>query len=227
MISLVVPYWERQAAADAALGSLAGCYPALDLEVVVVDDGSRHGFRIPRGLPFEVQALYLPGKTEPLNPCLPFNTGVAAAKGNFIALSGVEMLHRRPVLAAMRAVIEQEGPLCYVTAACWSDEGRWHAHSSLLPLAEEGVPMPAGAHYHFMTMLSRDLWEAAAGFDCDYRGGAGYEDPDFLLRLQRAGAQFVMRDDLVVEHPRKGVRSAWTRAMHERNRQVFRGKWCS
>jgi GT2 family glycosyltransferase len=89
----------------------------------------------------------------------------------------------------------------------------------------EGVPLPRGAHYHFMTMLHRSLWDAAGGIDEDYREGTGYDDPDFVLRLARAGAKFVLRDDLVVEHIRGGAHAKWTDDQFERNRKVFISKW--
>lgn len=224
MISLVLPYWQRQAAADAALRSLAACYAGLDLEVIVVDDGSPQPYVAPLGLPFEVRVRYLPKKAGPLNPCTPLNAGAAAARGEYIAFSCAEILHSSLALPTMLGELTVRGRKCYVTAACRS-EGKWHAHTSLLPVEIEGQPMPAG--YHFLAMMHRELWLASGGFDADYRAGAGYEDADFLLRVQRAGAKFVMRDDIVVEHPRTGVRAAWTREMHERNRLVFRAKWCS
>ena len=40
MISLILPYWMRQEAADVALASIDRLYAGLDLEVIVVDDGS-------------------------------------------------------------------------------------------------------------------------------------------------------------------------------------------
>jgi hypothetical protein len=195
--------------------------------VVVVDDGSGDGFE-PLDGRLTVRVVRLPKKDGPLDPCVPLNAGVRAARGEVIALSCIEILHSRgPVLDAMLEQLQMAGPDAYVQAACWATDNRvWHSHSQVAGTVVEGRRMPAGGCFHFMAMLSRELWERSGGFDEDYRDGAGYEDPDFLLRLERAGARFVMRDDLVVEHPRIGVRAAWTREMHERNRQVFRRKWC-
>ena len=47
MISLILPYWNRKQSANKAFESLEKCYAGMDLEVVVVDDGSK----IPYGLP--------------------------------------------------------------------------------------------------------------------------------------------------------------------------------
>ena len=216
MISLILPYWDRQAAADKALRLIEKNYSGIDLEVVVVDDGS--GF-VGSG----VKVVRLPKKEVPLNPCVPFNRGVEASSGEFIALSNSEILHNRPVLAQMRDEICDESD--YVMAACWG--GRWHCHSSRERTNDNdvGAYLPKGSDYHFMTMMKRSLWEKAGGFDEDYRDGAGYDDPDFVRRLHRAGARFVRRDDLVVEHPRAGAHAKWTPEMFARNRKVFMSKW--
>jgi hypothetical protein len=227
MISLILPYWRRQAAADRALELLGKQYVTLDLEVIVVDDGNPELYDYSYGLPFRAAVRRLAEKHEPKNSCVPFNRGAELATGEYIALSSIEMLHTMPVLAAMRDEIIRGGDKTYVMAAVWNPEqNRWHAHSSLTKWREvEDIPMPPGAQWHFMSMMHRSLWDAAGGFDEEYRDGAGYDDPDLVLRLARAGARFVMRDDLVIEHPREGARSAWTPAMFERNKQLFIKKW--
>lgn len=226
MISLVLPYWDRFEAATASLKRLADLYQGLDLEVIVVDDGSPQPFEAPPGLPIDVQVIRLPKKTVPLNPCVPINVGVAAARGEVIALSNPENLHRGQVLNAMLDELSRGSWQTYVMAAAWHVEGRcWHCHSSLGAPVVDGVQMPSGSHYHFMSMMRRELWDAARGFDEDYREGAGYDDPDFVLRLARAGARFVLRDDLVVDHVRTKSRASWSPAMFMKNRSVFLEKW--
>lgn len=226
MISLILPYWSRQCAADAALQSLARVYADLDLEVVVVDDGSPVAYRTPEGMPWPVRVIRLPEKNGPLNPCVPINTGALSARGEILAISSVEMIHDKPVLPAMRDELLGLGPRGYVLAACWEPKHqRWHAHSSLNGRVVEGVRMPAWSNYHFLGMLRRELWQEIGGMDEDYRDGAGYDDPDLVLRLARAGARARIRDDLVITHQRSRARSAWTDAMFERNRRLFISKW--
>lgn len=226
-ISLVLPYWDRQGVADRSIARLAELYADLDMEVVVVDDGNATPYAVPRLTPWPVRVIRLPVKNRPLNPCVPYNRGVEAAWGDCIALSGTEMLHETPVLADMQQELERGGRDTYVSAAVRAAESkRWHAHSSLRTWEKVcGVEMPKGAQFHFMTMLSRGLWNRCGGFDEGYRDGAGYDDPDLVLRLDRAGARFVTRDDLVVEHVRGGARAKWTDEMFERNRRIFVSKW--
>lgn len=226
MISLILPYWSRQCAADAALASLAAAYATVDMEVVVVDDGSPVAYRAPEGMPWPVRVVRLPEKAGPLNPCVPINTGAITARGDVLAISSVEMLHENPVLPAMHDELTALGRQGYVLAACWEPiQQRWHAHSSLSGRHVEGIRMPAWSNYHFLGMLRRELWEQIGGMDEDYRDGAGYDDPDLVLRLARAGVRARIRDDLVITHQRSRARSDWTDAMFERNRRLFISKW--
>lgn len=227
MISLILPYWDRQQATLRALDCLATHYAGLDLEVIVVDDGSPAPFRAP-SLPLNLRVIRMPDKDAPRNPCVPFNVGVAAAEGDYIAISNAEILHRAPVLQQLLDEAMRGGPMTYATAACWDAEKcRWHAHSTRQPLLADRteILMPAGSQYHFLGVMSRALWDLAGGFDEEFRDGAGYDDNDLLMQLGRAGARFVLRDDLVVEHPRVGARAAWTAPMYARNRELFVQKW--
>lgn len=226
MISLVWSYWQRQAVADRSCELLAKHYACLDLELIVVDDGNAEPYRAP-SMPFPVRVIRLPAKSGPLNPCVPLNRGVAEAQGDVIAISGPEMMHTKPILNQMRQELGDDEKK-YVLAAVWyAEKKRWHCHSSYKrsDQGDVGSMLPPGADYYFMTMLHRSLWDAAGGFDEDYRPGAGYDDPDFVLRLHRAGAKFLIRDDLVVEHVRNGARAAWTPEMFQRNRDIFMRKW--
>lgn len=224
---MVWAYWQRQAVADRSCALLAAHYGDLDLELIVVDDGNAEPYRVPSGMPFPVTVVRLPVKHAPLNPCVPLNRGVEVARGEIIAISGPEMMHRRPVLEQMREELGGNDRK-YVLAAVWFPERKsWHCHSTnkRSDNGDVGSMLPPGADYHFMSMLHRALWDDAGGFDEDYRDGAGYDDPDFVLRLHRAGAQFVIRDDLVVEHVREGARAGWTPEMFARNRALFMRKW--
>lgn len=226
MISLILPYWKRQRAADDALELMAASYPALDLEVIIVDDGSPIPYMAPDGMPWPVRVVRLPHKAGPLNPCVPINTGALLAAGEHIAISSIEMLHTRPVLGAMLEELVRLGSRGYVLAACWEPkQSRWHAHSSLSGREVHGVRMPHWSNYHFLSMLHRGLWNEIGGMDEDFRDGAGYDDPDLVLRLERAGVRARVRDDLIVTHTRRGARSEWTPEMFERNKQIFIEKW--
>jgi glycosyltransferase involved in cell wall biosynthesis len=60
VISLILPYWNRQEATDAALCRMSELYIDLDLEVIVVDDGSPKPYIEPTLLPLDIQVVRLP-----------------------------------------------------------------------------------------------------------------------------------------------------------------------
>lgn len=239
-VSIVWPYWQRGEAMLAGLRSMRECYDGkLDLEIVVVDDGSPTNRarpalenvdaiafnRIAAPLPLfpggpmtglQIHLVELPIKDGPLNPCVPINRGVAASSGEFIVLTNPETTHRSPVLIEMKKTIERLGRAAYVLAGVYCPEvAAWHCHSEF-----------ARAGYHFCTMLHRDLWDLAGGFDEDYRPGYCFDDPDFVQRLIRAGARFVFRDDLVVDHHQTEEAKHWRpRADWDMNRALYDRKW--
>ena len=220
MISIVLPYWDRQEAANHALALLSQHYAGLDLEVIVVDDGNAVPFVVPE-VALNVRVLYLPKKDGPKSSCVPFNEGVKAAAGEVIVLSSIEILHEKPVLPQMIEQLEALGDSGYVLAAAWCpEENKWHTHSSVK------VPLnPAGTGLHFCAMLRKDFYLAAGGIDNDYRDGAGFEDNDWINRLIKAGAEFCIRDDLVVVHPKTGARTNWPDGAFDRNERLYHEKW--
>ena len=219
MISLILPYWLRQEAADMALALLDQHYAGMDLEVVIVDDGSPEPFRTPQTR-LNIKVVRLPTKKWPKSPCLCWNEGVKAASGEVIALSCIEVLHEQPVLAEMLAELERT-PNGYILAAAWCPEQQaWHTHSTV-----EVPECPKGTGLAFLGLMKRELYERAGGWDEEYRDGAGYEDRDFIHHMTQAGAVFVKRDDLVVTHPKTGASIAWGEAKFARNKALFERKW--
>lgn len=218
LVSIVWPYWERFEAAFTGLRNMAASYPSADLEIVIVDDGSPTQPALPLAdfpAPWPVRVVTLPTKRVPKNPCVPLNAGVKAAQGEVILLTNPETTHRASIVGSMLEELERSGPQAYVLAGVWCPEtSEWHCHSQ-----------HANMGYHFCTMLRKELFWAAGGFDGDYRDGAGYDDPDFVFRLKRAGARFVFRDDLVADHHKTGAKIDWPPGSAERNRAIFYRKW--
>lgn len=220
MISLILPYWDRQEAADKAIRLLAETYSGLDLEVVVVDDGNAVPFVAPE-TDLNLKIVRLPVKANPCSPVTAWNAGVAAASGEIIILSCVEVLHTVPVIPDMVENLREIGPLGYVHASAWCpDQNKWHVHSTVK------VPTcPPGTALHFCSAMFKTLYQAAGGMDEEYRPGAGYEDNDFVYRLLSVGARFVVRDDLVVIHPKSGAQIHWQSEDLRRNRDLYFSKW--
>lgn len=220
MISLILPYWDRQEAANKAIHLLEKQYPGMDLEVVVVDDGNKIPFVSP-ATSLNLKVIRLPNKPNPTPQSRAWNAGVHAATGNIICLSCVEILHEKPVLQKMAEQLKQMGKNGYVLASAWCPEiNDWQCHSSF-----EVETLPKGTGPSFCGMLYRKTFDIVGGFDENYHDGAGYEDKDFVYRLLDAGVKFKIMDDLTVIHPKTGASIQWPSKGFERNRKLYMKKW--
>lgn len=226
MISVLMPYWNRPEATKTALAAMARLYPALDMEIIIADDGSPVSLEIEAIYPWPVRIVELPKKTEAKNPCFPFNEAAKVACGDVLVITNPEILHTEPVFPQMLESLGKLGANGYVLAATWCpDEDKWHCHSSLPPLTLHGIAHPKGSGLHFCAMLTRTLWDEIGGFDPAYRDGAGYDDNDLVMKLAQYGAKFLIRDDLVVTHPKNGARTEWPDGAFARNAEIFISKW--
>lgn len=215
MISVCAPYWRRQAALDRMAEQYARLYPDLVLEIVVADDGSPDPAVAPPG----VTVVHLPRKDRPLNPCVPINRAVGASTGDVIVLTNPEIEHREPVLGAMLAMFEHEDD--YVTARCVDERWGLVLAGPEVDYGQHGrLPVPLGAHFHFLAMFHRSLWVKAGGFDEDYRHGLACDDNDWLWRLHRVGARF-KHCPATVYHD-SSERLAWGMP---HNADLFHRKW--
>jgi len=218
MISICMPYWDRQTQLDSSLDLYRALYPDVDLEVSIADDGSQTPVYATGCL-----ITFLPKKAAALNPCVPINVAVKASHGDVIVLTNPEVHHRDQILQEMHAELRRAGTRGYVTASCRNDSGEWLAHSTIKGGEEGRGPFPHGSQFHFCAMLYRSLWYRAGGFDEDYRDGQAFDDNDWLWRLDDAGAQFCHRDDLIVHHEKS--HTSWPKGGWHRNAALLRSKW--
>lgn len=213
MISICMPYWQRQRELDRSLAAYRSLYADLDLEISICDDGSpdpvvAHGCVV----------TYLPKKDIGLNPCVPMNAAVRASSGDVIVLTNPEIEHSEDVLSGMLSMLDSRS---YITVACRDVDGRWLAGPEVDYRAEGRMPVPAGAHFHFCAMLTRDLFEEAGGFDEDYRQGRACEDNDWLWRLNAMGAEFKLAPGVVWHRETRHAYSGSGRT----NRDLLLSKW--
>jgi hypothetical protein len=147
VISVTMPYWQRQAELDRSLAAYRRLYAGL--EIVICDDGSPEPVKAPGCV-----VVSLPRKIIGLNPCVPINVAVSASCGDVIVLTNPEIEHREDILTGMRAMLA--GPNDYVTVACRDVSGMWLAGPDVDYTKNGRLPVPEGAHFHFCAMLHRE-----------------------------------------------------------------------
>lgn len=210
MISVCMPYFMRQPELDRSLAAYRRLYT--DLEISICDDGSPEPVVAPGCV-----VTRLPTKDFGLNPSVPLNIAVRASTRDVIVLTNPEVEHVENVLDDMLSLLESEND--YVTAACRDADGTLLAGEGVDYRSGGRLPVPVGSHFHFCAMLHRSLFDTAGGFDETYRNGRGYEDADWLWRLNVLSVRF-RHCPKVVKHYRTKHK-----AHGPLNRELFLSRW--
>jgi hypothetical protein len=211
-VSVVAPYWNRPEALSLFYEQIERWHSSERYEFLIVDDGC---MKSPAWQgPANSRVISLPQKPYPLNPCVPLNAGAREAAGAVVVLTGCEVAHRRAD-DLERLVGLLEGPKDYVVAACHDTRRGWIQHSQ-----------HRDARLHWFTAIHRAWFADIGGFDEGFRWGYGWEDTDFVRRLESAGTNFVVTDDVIVDHQCELQREKLNaRGNLKSNRSLYEGKW--
>lgn len=221
MISVVTAYYNRKKLFTRTLKSMLPYYGKIDFEVIVVDDGSDEAERLEdlqTDYPF-LRVIRLEKQNKWYkNPCIPFNFGFEAVKGDKIIIQNPECYHFGAILAYVDAHLKENE---YLSFGCFSmdklntdddalffDEKNiakliennnrsfttdgdlgWYNHSKFRPEA-----------FHFCAaIMSTDLFDLG-GFDERYAKGVGYDDDELIWRIKNKKMQIKFIDDQIVLH---------------------------
>ncbi|MEQ3661940.1 MAG: glycosyltransferase [Flavobacterium sp.] len=221
MISVVTAYYNRKKLFLRTLESMKPYWGKIDFEVIVVDDGSDEQERLEdlkTDFPFlKVIRLEKENKWYK-NPCIPFNIGFEAIKGDKVIIQNPECYHFGAILEYVEANLKENQ---YLSFGCFSidkintedetlffdknhidtliqnndrsfttdgDLG-WYNHSKFRPEA-----------FHFCSaLMSEDLFDLG-GFDERYARGVGYDDDELIWRIKNKKMQIKFIDDQIVLH---------------------------
>lgn len=160
------------------------------------------------------------------NPCVPFNIAFSKCSGDIVVIQNPECVHFGNILEYSLRNIEKNH---YISYACFSadptnskkiqdlllteqrdharmihgmidDFGKksaskdgqfntWYNHSLIRPM-----------NYHFCSAIRREDLFDMSGFDENYSFGVGYDDDEFLYRLQLKGMSIEIIDNPFVIH---------------------------
>jgi glycosyltransferase involved in cell wall biosynthesis len=199
-VSVIVPAYNIAGYLTATLRSLvAQTYK--DFEVLIVDDGSTdetaqvaHGF-VANHANFHLLKKPNGGLSSARN------FGIAAAKGEYIALLDGDDLYRPTKLQRHNALLDrnpQVGVVYSASQAMRDDGGRTWLSLSGKPVAKD--PLEALLYKNFVghgsnAMFRRSLIDEVGGFD---EGLVSVEDLDFWLRIAETGKWGFYRDRQVL-----------------------------
>lgn len=240
LTSVVIPCHDGADDTQACLRALSAQRDAGEIEVVLVDNGSKD-----RGA-LQAAALAFPRvRLLRLEHNLGFaagtNHGLAAARGDVLVVLNNDTMPAPSMLARMRRGLEATpkptmvAPVSnYVKGSALLAVGpRGQTEAGRAALDDELEGACGGQLQDIDTlsglclMFERSLLAEHGGFDADF-GLGNYEDDDLALRVRRAGGRLVIARDAFLHHWGSRTFAALGidyQAQMARNRQVMQRKW--
>ena len=198
-LSIVIAYYNRKELFLRTLTSINSSKHVGSIEIVVVDDGSVEEERledIVGNYSFPINLIRVEPKDKwYTNPCIPFNKGFKAAKGDIVIIQNPECYHMGDVIDHALSNINDETYISYATYALSqkqtdslgteelkvthqpsNGEGNegWYNHASINPRP-----------YHFTSCITKRNLDKMGGFDEEYALGDGFDDDAFLMRISK------------------------------------------
>lgn len=221
-ISAVMAYYNRKNRLITTLDSMTHTqYPKDQIEVVIVDDGSDDEHRVEdlvNQYPFDIRII----RVEPedkwyYNPCVPFNKGFDAAKGDVIVIQNPECCHVGDVFSTASLVKQNQYLNFHAYSLTLEDTEKLTKDNvkniATLPfeLQNKGTGhegnsgyynhhqyRPVG--YHFCSAILKEDLLDLGGFDERYAKGTGYDDNEFLQRILKKKMNFLFIPNPLVLH---------------------------
>jgi GT2 family glycosyltransferase len=223
-ISIVTAYYNRKQLFINTLKSFEKL-GYKDVEIIVVDDASNEDQRLNDLLDkFNLNLRVF--RVEPknkwwVNPCIPFNMGFNKASGDVIILQNPECLHNGDIVKAVKENIQENR---YLVMGCYSVD------NNITQKLTEGIDVNElihptvnrGIHYdgetawyqhsvhrphnlHFCSAIMKSDLDKLGGFDERYANGIGFDDNDFLFRVQKMGMELKLIDEPFAIHQYHGA----------------------
>ena len=241
LVSVVVITWNNLALTQACLASLFADPSGPELEVVVVDNGSRDG--TPDWL--REQAAREPRLRLVLNEdnrgfAAANNQGLEIARGEYLVMLNNDTVVTRGWLRTMVGHFRREpglgllGPLTNNIGNEAKVEMRYTEVAAMPSEAARLVLRGAGRRFDipvvafFCVMLRRETFEEVGPLDEGY-GMGFFEDDDYCCRVRKTGRTIRCAEDVFVHHELSAsfgkVDDAARTELFERNKRYYESKW--
>jgi len=215
-LSIVTAYYNRKELFLKTLGSIEASEYVDDIELIVVDDGSKDSERledIQNNYKFPIHVI----RQEPedktyINPCVPYNLGFAKAKGELILIQNPECFHVGDLISNALHQTTDENYLVFAAYALSKEATHGLANQdkqlNLLNKASNGGQEEGWYNHsiinprplHFASCITKKNLEDLGGFDEAYADGIGYDDDELLMRIRHKGLKVQICDNPFVLH---------------------------
>ena len=205
LVSIVSAFYNRAAQVAESVGSLlAQSHP--DIEIIIVDDGSRDGTGD------VLRRLDDPRLTvisrENRGFVASMNEAIRASRGAFVAVHGSGDLSLPDRIARQAALLQSRPEVAVV--GCWVENDENAGPGTRLYKAPDGLPFHAtlmrrNLFTHGEAMFRRDIWDAVGGYREFFRFA---QDRDLWLRMSRSGEYAIIPEILYRRYKPEGGISA-------------------
>jgi glycosyltransferase involved in cell wall biosynthesis len=196
-VSVIVPTRDRPEALGACLAALAA-QTAVDLEVIVVDDGSRRPADVAAVVARHPTARLLPGAGT--GPAAARNTGAAAARGEVLCFTDDDCVPYADWAELLAAEIDGGADAAagrtLSSGGALADAAELIAHVPARVAARDGMRLVFAPSNNLG--CSKRVWNAVR-FDESYPSAAA-EDRDWCARLAAAGHTLLLASEARVVH---------------------------
>lgn len=201
MISVVMAYYNRRRQLEHTLKTIAESRQRSNTEIVIVDDFSNEEHRLndlsDQWSQLKINVInmrQLVDKKTYCNPCVPYNVGLRASKGDQIVIQNPECCHIGDVLDYVANNLSDSDYLSFHTYGCTKEDlvdlyagravtmfshskkARWYNHQTERPSA-----------FHFCNAITRNNMKKLNGFDESYSQGHNYDDAELVTRVRTLG----------------------------------------
>ncbi|MBB6338210.1 GT2 family glycosyltransferase [Xanthomonas arboricola] len=239
-VTLVIPVYNHIAHTLACLRALAAHPPLLEIEIIVVDDGSSDATQAQ--LP-QVQGLHYHRRASNGGFIAACNDGIALARGDYVVLLNndtipqpgwldrlIDTFAQYPGAGLVGAQLvypdgrlQESGGVVFADGSAWS-YGRFESADDPRHAYVRAMDYCSGA----AIALPRALLQTLGGLDRRYMP-AYYEDTDLAFAVRAAGYRVLVQPASVVVHDEGTSNGTDTRtgvkAYQVRNQGVFADKW--
>jgi len=198
MISIVMSHYNRLALLKFTLKTISQS-STKDFEIVIVDDFSNEENSItnlPNEFPnFKFQIVEMKNVVSTkyyCNPCVPYNVGLRASRGDKIIIQNPECCHMGDVISYVDKFLTDDQYFAFHCFSCDRNDlkllhnglpvnldregpskARWYNHKTHRPVA-----------YHFTSAITRKNLIDLNGFDERFATGLNYDDDELVQRIK-------------------------------------------
>jgi GT2 family glycosyltransferase len=237
MISIVMAYYNRLEQLRYTLKSIDSSKEK-NIEIVIVDDFSDAvnsldtiNSEYPQ-LNIQVIKMSDRGPKTYVNPCVPYNVGFRASKGDKIIIQNPECCHQGDVILYTQQNLTDDN---YLSFHCWAcnkgdvtslhrgqkiqiggdplpKKTRWYNHKDHRPVA-----------YHFTSAISRKNLVELNGFDEEFALGMDFDDDELLQRIKNKNLKidFVSSPFVIHQWHPKMFTNPLTPPVQTNNQELF------